>query len=295
MLKSKCSKGDGAMNSKLDIRPSPIAGQWYPGNPQQLADSVDGYLDGAHLQPITGKIVGVVVPHAGHRYSGPVAGYAFALLREMQPDLVAIISPMHYNYPQPLLTSAHDAYLTPLGEVQIDREAVNQVDAALRASLGSGLYPVRNDPEHSLEIELPFLQRALSTSFNLLPVMVRDVRSIVARRLGEALALTLRGRNSLLVASTDLSHFYPQETADKFDLEMLRRIEAFDPQGILDAEDEGKGYACGRGALAAVLWAARELGADQVKVLRHATSGDVTGDFSQVVGYGAAVITQSGG
>lgn len=282
------------MNSKLDIRPSPIAGQWYPGNPQHLSDSVDSYLDEAHLQPIPGKIVGLIVPHAGHRYSGPVAGYAFASIRELQPDLVAVISPMHYNYPQPLLTSAHDAYLTPLGEVMIDHEAVNQVDAALRASLGSGLHPVRNDPEHSLEIELPFLQRALSTSFNLLPVMVRDVRSIVARRLGEALAQTLRGRNSLLVASSDLSHFFPQEAANQFDLEMLRRIEAFDPQGVLDAEDEGKGYACGRGAVAAVLWAARELGADQVKVLRHATSGDVTGDFSQVVGYGAAVITQSG-
>lgn len=283
------------MNSKLDIRPSPIAGQWYPGNPQHLADSIDSYLKDAHLQPIPGKIIGLVVPHAGHRYSGPVAGYAFASIREAQPDLVAVISPMHYNYPQPLLTSAHDAYLTPLGEILIDHDAVNQVDIALRASLGSGLHPVRNDPEHSLEIELPFLQRALSTSFKLLPVMVRDVRSVVARRLGEALAQALRSRNSLLVASTDLSHFYPQEIANKFDQEMLRRIEAFDPQGVLDAEDEGKGYACGRGALAAVLWAARELGADQVKVLHHATSGDVTGDFSQVVGYGAAVITQSGG
>ena len=281
------------MNSKLDIRPSPIAGQWYPGDSQHLAESIDGYLDAAHPEPVKGKILGVVVPHAGHRYSGPVAGYAFAALRGMRPELVAVISPMHYNYPQPLLTSAHEAYLTPLGEVPVDRAAVEQVDAALHASLGSGLYPVRNDPEHSLEIELPFLQRALSGPFSLLPIMVRDVRSVVTRRLGEALAQALRGRDALLVASTDLSHFYSQETANMYDEEMLRRIESFDPQSVLDAEEEGKGYACGRGALAAVMWAARELGADQVKVLRHATSGDVTGDFSQVVGYGAAVITQS--
>jgi hypothetical protein len=137
------------------------------------------------------------------------------------------------------------------------------------------------------------LQRALSDPFSLLPIMVRDVRSAVVHRLGEALAQALRGRDALLVASTDLSHFYTQEAAKVYDEEMLRRIESFDPQSVLDAEEEGKGYACGRGALAAVLWAARELGADQVKVLRHATSGDVTGDFSQVVGYGAAVIIQS--
>lgn len=281
------------MNSKLDIRPSPIAGQWYPGDSRHLAESIDGYLEAAHLEPVKGKILGVVVPHAGHRYSGPVAGYAFAALRGMHPELVAVVSPMHYNYPQPLLTSAHEAYLTPLGEVPVDRLAVEQVDAALRGSLGSGLYPVRNDPEHSLEIELPFLQRSLSGPFSLLPIMVRDVRSAVTRRLGEALAQVLSGRNALLVASTDLSHFYSQETANMYDAEMLRRIESFDPQSVLDAEEEGKGYACGRGALAAVLWAAQALGADQVKVLHHATSGDVTGDYSQVVGYGAAVIVQT--
>src|SRR5512143_2490315 len=118
------------MNSKLDIRPSPIAGQWYPGNPQHLADSVDSYLAGAHPQAVTGKIIGVVVPHAGHSYSGPVAGYAFATLHGLHPDLVAVVSPMHYGYPQPLLTSAHDAYLTPLGEVPIDHAAVDQVNAS---------------------------------------------------------------------------------------------------------------------------------------------------------------------
>jgi AmmeMemoRadiSam system protein B len=111
--------------------------------------------------------------------------------------------------------------------------------------------------------------------------------------LGKALAETLRGKNHLLVASTDLSHFYDQETARKLDSEMLRRIESFSPEGVLEAERTGKGFACGRAAVAAVLWASRELGADTVRILNYATSGDVTGDYSGVVGYGAAAILNS--
>ena len=102
----------------------------------------------------------------------------------------------------------------------------------------------------------------------------------------------LQGRDALLVASSDLSHFYPQEVAKVLDKAMLRQVQALDPDGVLRIEEEGKGFACGRGALAAVLWAAKELGADTATILQHATSGDVTGDYSQVVGYGAAVLTQ---
>jgi AmmeMemoRadiSam system protein B len=124
--------------------------------------------------------------------------------------------------------------------------------------------------------------------------MVADPSQRVTRALGEALAQVLHGQQAILVASTDLSHFYPQPLANRLDAEMLSQVEAFNPEGVLKTEEEGKGFACGRAALAAVLWAARGLGADTVKVLRHATSGDVTGDFSQVVGYGAAVITRHG-
>jgi len=279
------------MNTLTDLRPSSIEGQWYPGNPRQLAASVDGYLEAAALPEIKGEVIAVVAPHAGYIYSGPVAGYAFAALRGLTPELVAVISPMHHSYFQPLLTCAHEAYVTPLGGVPIDREAVHALDAHLHAELGFGLDPIRNDPEHSLEIELPFLQRALAGDFSILPVMMRDQSVKVARSLGKALAQTLKGRAAILVASTDLSHFYPQRTANDLDKEMLRRIEAFDPEGVLRAEEKGKGFACGRGAAAAVLWAAQSLGADRVQILNYATSGDVTGDHSQVVGYGAAVIT----
>lgn len=281
------------METSIDIRPSPIAGKWYPGDANRLASSVDSYLNSAVLPPVQGEVVAVVAPHAGHLYSGPVAGFAFASLRGSSPEVVAVISPMHYPYHQPLLTTAHRAYFTPLGDVPVDLEAINALDTRLEESLGFGLAGVRKDPEHSLEIELPFLQRALNAPFKLLPVMVRDQSPAVSMALGHALAQTLRERRSILVASTDLSHFFPQDVANALDDVLLKQVAEFNPQGVLDVEEQGKGFACGKGALAAVLWAAKDLGADRVQVLHHATSGDVTGDYSQVVGYGAAVILRS--
>jgi len=280
------------MNKKTDLRPSPIAGQWYAGNARQLAASIDEYLSGADLPEIQGDIVGIIAPHAGHVYSGEVAGYAFAAVKDHNPTIVAVVSPMHQPYFEPLLTSAHEAYETPLGALSIERPLMAKLNQSLQADLGLGITAVRKDREHSLEIELPFLQRALGRDFSLLPVMVRDQSVRVTRALGTALAQTLKNCAALLVASTDLSHFYPQKTANQLDQEMLRRIAAFDPEGVLNAEDENKGFACGRGAVAAVLWAAQDLGANHVQILNYATSGDVSGDYSQVVGYGAAVITR---
>lgn len=280
------------MQTQLGTRPSPIAGRWYPDDPQELAESVDFYINQAKLPEIPGEIIAIVVPHAGHRYSGPVAGYGFAALRGLKPEVVAVVSPMHYPYADAFLTSAHSAYSTPLGEIPIDQKALNDLDANLRHRHAEPIKRVGRDPEHSLEIELPFLQRALSVDFTLLPLMVRELEPPSLKKLGESLAGVLHKRSALLVASTDLSHFYPQATAESLDHEMLRRIAAFDPLAVLHAEEEGQGFACGRGAVAAVLWAAQELGANHAQVLRYATSSEVTGDFNQVVGYGAAVITR---
>jgi AmmeMemoRadiSam system protein B len=278
------------MEPSIDVRPSPIAGRWYPGDPKQLAQSVDEYIAQARLPELQGEVIGIMTPHAGHVYSGPVAGYAFAAVKGMAPEVVAVVSPMHHGYSAPLLTTGHQAYATPLGEVEVERTLLGELDRRLTVQLGFGLTGVRRDPEHSLEIELPFLQRALAAPFELLPIMVREQDASVTRPLGEALASILAGKRSLLVASTDLSHFYPQKMAQMLDSELLRRVANFDPQGVLDAEDEGVGFACGKGALAAVLWAAREMGANKVQVLHHATSGDVSGDLDGVVGYGAAAI-----
>jgi MEMO1 family protein len=276
-----------------EIRPSPIAGTWYEGQPDRLKHAVDGYISDAKLPELSGQVIAVIAPHAGHKYSGPVAGYAFAAVKDRVPEVVAVLSPMHHIYPYQFITSAHFAYHTPLGEVPVNRVLINMLDQNLKNRLGYGLTAVVNDPEHSLEIELPFLQCSLKSNFTLMPVMLRQQSRESARQIGEALAEILMGKNALLVASTDLSHFHRQALANALDRSMLAKVEAFSPEGLFDVEEKGEGEACGLGALAAILWAAKLLGADQAKVLNHATSGDVTGDYSSVVGYGAGVLLKT--
>jgi AmmeMemoRadiSam system protein B len=211
------------------------------------------------------------------------------LLRGLTPDWVAVLSPYHSFAPYPLITTKHQAYSTPLGNIEVDKKIL----AELQTHLDIPIKPLANDKEHSLEIEIPFLQRALKNEFKLLPIMVRAQEPEVAQKLGHALAQTIKNKNALIVASTDLSHFYDQQTAKILDSEMLKRFESFDPSSIFEAEHSGKGFACGHVAVASMLWAARELGANKVQILKYATSGDVTGDYSSVVGYGAGVVIKS--
>jgi AmmeMemoRadiSam system protein B len=274
----------------IDVRPSPIAGTWYPGDPQALARSVDGQLAEVKFEPPPGQVVGLVVPHAGHRYSGGVAAHAFRLVQGASFDNVAILGPMHQPYPASVLTTSHQAYATPLGSVGVATDAVEALGRALERDSSIELVRVTHDPEHSLEIELPFLQRTLAVGFQILPVMLRDQRPVVAEAVGHALAEVLRGRSALIVASSDLSHFYPSGAARRLDAEMLARMETFDPGRIFEAEAHGVGFACGKAAVAAALWAARDLGARGLRVLHYAHSGDVTGDHESVVGYAAGVI-----
>lgn len=272
----------------LDLRPSPIAGTWYESDRRVLSRQVDAYLDAAQVPALVGEVIAVVAPHAGHRYSGPVAGYSFAAVRGASPELVAVLSPFHNFHHAPLLSTSHAAYATPLGTIQVDRQAVDSMQQQIAALGGPEITPIANDPEHSLEIELPFLQRALTSDWKLLPIMVRTQDVPTCRMLGKALAATLKDRKALMVASTDLSHYHDQQAALTMDRTMLTVVEEFEPELLFDLERSGRASACGLGALAAVMWAAKELGANKVEILRHATSGDVTGDFSAVVGYGAA-------
>jgi AmmeMemoRadiSam system protein B len=205
-------------------------------------------------------------------------------------DVVAVVAPNHRigTYAS-YLTTAHEAYGTPLGAVPVDRELLDALGARL------DLTPLRRDEEHSLEIQLPFLQVALAGDFRLLPVMANDPSPEAARALGQALGEVLDGRDALLVASTDLSHFYDADTAARLDGAVTDRIAAFDPQGLMEVLRQDKGQACGGAPTAAVMWAARALGADQARLLEYATSGDVTGDYHSVVGYAAAVLYRAGG
>ena len=273
----------------LDLRPSSIAGTWYEGMPKSLATHVDEYLAEAKLPKLNGQVIGVIAPHAGHKYSGKVAAHAFAALHGLNPYLVAILSPFHSFSPYQLITTSHQAYATPLGNIKVDKEALEE----LQKNLDIPITAIPNDTEHSLEIELPFLQRVLTNEFKLLPIMVRAQQEEVAKKLGMALARTLKNKNAIIVASTDLSHFYDQQTAHIFDHEMLKCFESFNPYSIFEAEYTGKGFACGHAAVAAALWASQQLGADKVQILNYATSGDITKDHSSVVGYGAAAILKT--
>lgn len=273
----------------LDIRPSPIAGTWYEGNTRSLAEQVDGFINSAELPPLPGAVIALIAPHAGHRYSGHVAGHAFRAVQNKSFDLIVILSPFHQLSQYPVLTTSHQAYATPLGNINVDQDSLQE----LQKYFDMPITPVAKDKEHSLEIELPFLQRTLKNEFKLLPLMLHAQQREIAAKLGHALAVLLKNRNALLVASTDLSHFYPEATANQLDNEMLRRFESFDPESIFDAEEQGKGFACGHAAVATLLYAAKELGANKIQVVKYATSGDTTKDYASVVGYGAAVITKS--
>ena len=280
------------MNYQTSVRPSPIAGTWYPGNTAQLRKTIEGYLENAAPPALPGEVVALVAPHAGYRYSGHVAAHAFKTVQSRGFTKVLVISPMHQYHPQPILTSAHQAYRTPLGDIPLDREKLKGIDSMLQEQTGLSLTPVANDLEHSLEIELPFLQVALSEDFTLIPIMLRDQTRKIAKALGEILGETLNGEDCLMVASSDLSHFYTENQANQLDERVLSALSKFSPNGLFDLNQRGEGQACGLAAMAAVLWASQKMGADRATLLKYDTSASATGDRSSVVGYAAAAITR---
>lgn len=265
------------------VRSSVIAGTWYPGTKGELQRTVQDYLNRAELVELGGELVALISPHAGYIYSGQVAAYAYKQVEGASYDVVAVISPVHRMPMGTFAVTAADAYETPLGLVHLDQELV--------AALGQKIKVTRVgfDGEHSLEIQLPFLQVALG-EFRLLPVMLGDQSLPVCRQLGAALAKVLEGKKALLVASTDLSHFYPYRRAVQLDQVMLSYIDNFDPEGLAQALAAERTEACGGGPVIAVMLAAQALGANRGRVLHYANSGDVTGDHSQVVGYVAGAL-----
>ena len=270
-----------------NVRHSVIAGSWYPGTEGQLRKTVQGYLDNAEKEDLEGELVGLISPHAGYIYSGQVAAYAYKQLDGASYDTVAIISPVHRMFVGRFATASAAAYETPLGLVEVDAELVEAMDKEI------DLARVSQDNEHSLEIQLPFLQVALG-EFKLLPIMMGDQDLSSCQKLGTALAKVLKEKNVLLVASTDLSHFHNYDTAVHLDQIVLERVNAYDPEGLASDLKRGRCEACGGGPVMAVMLAAQGLGANKAKVLKYMNSGDVTGDHSQVVGYMAAALYQAG-
>lgn len=287
-----CYNRSETMNSLRDIRPSPLAGRWYPANAIHLANSIDGYINQAQIPEISGKISAVISPHAGHLYSGPVAGYAFKALQGHQVDLVVILSPFHQPHPDPILTSGHDAYQTPLGEIPVDQKSLEWVEASLQERSSTRITKIRNDGEHAVEILLPFFQRVYPDGFLLLPLMISDQNPSLMKTLGTILAELMESRNALLVASTDLSHFHPAQKARVLDQTIINHIKGLDPEGLYRAQQKGTGSACGLGPLAAMIWAATQQKDVTPRILNYSHSGEITGDNASVVGYTSGVMIQ---
>jgi AmmeMemoRadiSam system protein B len=238
-------------------------------------------------EKLEGELIGLISPHAGYIYSGQVAAHAYKQLDGVSYDAVAVISPVHRMFVGRFAVTSAAAYETPLGLVKVDAELVEATDKEI------GLSRVSQDNEHSLEIQLPFLQVVLG-EFKLLPIMVGDQELSLCQKLGTVLAKVLKGRNALLVASTDLSHFHNYGTAVRLDEIVLERVRAYDPEGLAQDLKRGKCEACGGGPVVAVMLAAQEMGANKAKVLKYMNSGDVTGDRFQVVGYMAAALYRAG-
>lgn len=274
---------------KPRARPAAVAGAFYPADPRELARTVDDLLAKAAPPALEGGPVALVVPHAGYMYSGGVAAQAYALLKGRKYERVVVISPSHVDAFGFAAVYDGDAYATPLGAVPVDKAF-----AARLSRSGSGLqlsgrgHETRGERgEHALEVQLPFLQRALG-EFRLVPIVMGDQRYEACRAVGVALAKAIEGGGeTLIVASSDLSHFHRYDDAVRLDRRLLKAIEEWDYYTMARNFELNVWEACGGGPIVAAMIAAERLGARQVRVLKYANSGDVTGDRTQVVGYAA--------
>lgn len=270
-------------------RSAAVAGMFYPDDPTDLKNQIDFSIHNLEDRSIAGEIHGMIVPHAGYMYSGQVAAAAYKQLINRDYKNVVVIAPSHREYFNGVSILPAQHYNTPLGNVKINRELCYRI-AEMEDSINVSWDGHRE--EHSLEVQLPFLQRTLG-EFELIPIVMGDQIYDYSFNLGEAIAKLVRHENALVVASTDLSHYYPASEAEKMDKKIINKIKAFDYDGFWD-EIEGKNSeACGAGAVLACMTAARKLGANKSEIMLYQHSGNITGDHSAVVGYLSALLYQA--
>ena len=269
-----------------------VAGTFYPRDPLELSRTVSGYLAEAKRTVFANKVQGIIAPHAGYMYSGAIAASAFKELDGCKFDTVVVISPSHTTFFQGASVYNGSAYVTPLGKLFIDQEIatkISEINSSKVYLSNKGHTGGGTRQEHSLEVQLPFLQTMLG-DFKLVPIVMGEQEWDNISALSEALAAGLKGTDSLIVASTDLSHFYSSEIAAQKDSIIRSKVEAFDPQGLYKAIAKGNAEACGGGPMASAMLACRKLGAERIAVTGQSDSGKVTGDSHEVVGYLGAVI-----
>jgi hypothetical protein len=270
-----------------DIRPAAVAGSWYSANAEQLAGEVDGYLEAAAATPSLPNVVGLIAPHAGLMYSGPVAAHAYRQLRDRTIDTLVIVGPSHFVAFDGVAFYGRGGFASPLGVAEIDDAFASDLMAAT-AVIHEDRGPHRR--EHSLEMQLPFVRR-VAPQARIVPLLVGHQTEATATALSDALGKVGRNKSVVLIASTDLSHYENATTARALDTVVLHQVEKFDPDGLQAALLNNPQHACGGGPAVAVMRAARALGATRSAVLNYADSGDVSGDKSSVVGYMAAAMS----
>ncbi|HEY7501637.1 MAG TPA: AmmeMemoRadiSam system protein B [Vicinamibacterales bacterium] len=278
----------------MPIRPAAVAGTWYPGSAGALSREVDQYVDAAADGPY-GLVRAIIAPHAGIMFSGPVGAYAYrtVALNEDRADydVAVLVGPSHFVAFEGVSIYPEGAFETPLGLASIDAPTAV---AIARADI---VRPLTNAHvrEHSLEMQLPFLKRLLP-DLPIVPLLMGHQTRATIERLAAALAAALAGRRALIVASTDLSHYFDSRKAETLDREVRECVQAFDDERLLSVferypdEERGRHVGCGIGPALAVMKAARALGASDARVLKYGHSGEISGDNSGVVGYMAAAI-----
>lgn len=270
-------------DSRLKIRPPAVAGKFYPGDPAELAHEIGEFtVSAAKKRPVRGCIV----PHAGYMYSGHVAGAVYAEI-EIPPRAI-LLGPRHYPRGEPLAILQEGVWQTPLGSACID-ESLSQALLYEFPRLRDDA--IAHEREHSLEVQIPFLQR-LRKDIRFSPVVLATDRFPVLEELGNALARVVRAQPDpvLIIASTDMNHYESDAVTRIKDQKAIGRIQALDARGLFDTvRNEGISM-CGYAATVAVLVAMKELGATEAALIRYATSGDINGDHSRVVGYAGFVI-----
>jgi AmmeMemoRadiSam system protein B/AmmeMemoRadiSam system protein A len=299
---------EGAGEQK--VRPAAVAGAFYPADPQVLSKTIDDMLAKAAPPPvdstIESTIIAAVAPHAGYPYSGPVAAWTYAAIeREASAghkySRVVVIAPTHYVGFDFTSVYDGDAYTTPLGQVPVDKKFAREL-AKMSSTIqlsDKGHQATADAPEHSVEVQLPWLQKILG-NFELVPIVMGDTSYGSSRALGVALAKMLRDdHDTLVLASSDLSHFHPYADAEMIDHKTLHALEAYDYYSMSrNFQYRGPGQpgiweACGGAPIVAAMIYAERMGAKKAEVLRYANSGDVTGDKSRVVGYSADLFIKS--
>lgn len=267
------------------IRPAAVAGMFYPAGRYDLESEVRLLLSATDTGETTEDVTALIVPHAGYVYSGKTAASAYNKIQNKNYKTIIIISPSHREYFQGISVYDGDAYSTPLGNISVNKEKRRMLTSSQETIFVGHKGHGR---EHALEVQLPFLQ-VLLQDFTIVPVVIGDQHKTYNYELGRRLA-DICDDSTLVIASSDLSHFHPKDEADMLDTIVENHIRKFDYEGLQRDLETGHCEACGGGPIIAAMRAAELLNKTRVEILSRSDSGDVTGDSAEVVGYLSAMI-----